>query len=75
VLWCGVERRLLIAACLVDYAVFQFAGFIMDHSIILAIPLLALFWFAARRITKTDPQLLMILVRNVDQKTYYDPFQ
>lgn len=75
VLWLGIERRLLITAGALDYAVFQALRFVSDSPFLIAAALLAGFIALAWYVTKTDQQLPKILVRNLDQKTFYDPFQ
>jgi type IV secretory pathway TrbD component len=74
VLWFGIERRLLVTAAALDYAIFQFLRFFSDYPFLIAAGLLAGFVALAWHVTKTDAQLPKILVRNLDQKTFYDPF-
>ena len=70
----GIERRVFMAAVAFAYAAFRYANFLTDHPVVLTGLLFAAFLWAGRYVTKTDPKLPAILVQNLYQKTFYDPF-
>ena len=64
----GVERRLFFLALLIGAGTFNFFG-----SLIGGIFMFSALYLLARWTTKSDPQLLRILLNSSNFKTRYDP--
>lgn len=75
VTWFGIERRLLIASVVLGFGLFQISGLVIEHNFWFAVLIVLPFLAAARYVTKHDIELPRILIRNMEQKTYYCPFQ
>lgn len=64
----GVERRLFFLAALMGAGVFNFFG-----SVVGGLLMFLVLYLAARRVTKSDPQMLRILMNSGHWRSQYDP--
>ena len=66
----GVERRLFFFALVMGAAVFN-----LLHTFIGGILMFALLYWFARWATKTDPQVLRLMMNSAKARTQYDPMK
>lgn len=65
----GVERKLFMLAAFMSAATFNMFG-----SLVSGLTMFAVLFGLGRWATRTDPQILRILLNSSRQKTHYDPF-
>jgi len=66
----GAERRLFFFALVMGAAVFN-----LLHTFICGILIFTLLYWFARRATKTDPQILRLVMNSTKARTQYDPMK
>ena len=66
----GVERRLFFFALVMGAAVFN-----LLHTFIGGILIFTLLYWFARWATKTDPQILRLVMNSAKTRTQYDPMK
>ena len=66
----GVERRLFFFALVMGAAVFN-----LLHTFFGGILMFALLYWFARWATKTDPQILRLMMNSAKARTQYDPMK
>ena len=66
----GVERRLFFFALVMGAAVFN-----LLHTFIGGVLIFTLLYWFARWATKTDPQVLRLVINSAKTRTQYDPMK
>jgi len=66
----GAERRLFFFALVMGAAVFN-----LLHTFIGGVLIFTLLYWFARRATKTDPQILRLVMNSTKVRTQYDPMK